>query len=102
MAPNPTNVRVVFFAKARELAGLSESTIDVDGTSSCDQLFARLVEKFGLESIRDNLILAINEQFVERGATLDLKEGDEIAIIPPLSGGSFLTVCSIRSNFQID
>jgi molybdopterin converting factor small subunit len=35
----------------------------------------------------DSLTLALNEEYVQTGAVLSLKEGDTIALIPPISGG---------------
>ena len=32
-------------------------------------------------------MLSVNQEFVERGPFLALHSGDEIAIIPPISGG---------------
>ena len=35
----------------------------------------------------DSLTLALNEEYVSSGEVLDLKNGDTIALIPPISGG---------------
>ena len=32
-------------------------------------------------------MLAVNQTFVERGQLVELHSGDEVAIIPPISGG---------------
>ncbi len=32
-------------------------------------------------------VLALNQEYLEKDATTGLKAGDEIAIIPPISGG---------------
>ena len=35
----------------------------------------------------DSLTLALNEEYVQTGEVIDLKNGDTIALIPPISGG---------------
>ncbi|KAH8382800.1 hypothetical protein KR009_005316 [Drosophila setifemur] len=82
------NVHVLFFAKSRELAQTNRSTVDVPTQIVASDLLEQLVSRFGLAAIRDNLILAHNETYIEDLSDKILfKEGDELAVIPPLSGG---------------
>ncbi|XP_011496618.1 PREDICTED: molybdopterin synthase sulfur carrier subunit [Ceratosolen solmsi marchali] len=81
-------VKILFFAKARELSGFKESEIVVPVLISFIELKDQVIEIFNLETIRDIVILAVNEEFVEPDAFLKLTEKDEIAVIPPLSGGT--------------
>lgn len=81
-------VKILFFAKARELTGKKECRITVPRRLSYVDLIDKVIGQFELERIRDTLILAVNEEFVPSDATLSLSEKDEIAVIPPLSGGS--------------
>jgi len=65
-----------------------ELTADEANTSSLRNILA--LKYPGLASmVRDeeNLTLALNEEYVTRGQILVLKEGDTIALIPPISGG---------------
>jgi len=80
-------VRVLFFAKARELTGTKECKIYIPRELSSTNLFDKIIHTFKLESIRNQIILALNEEFVVPNSTLILSEKDEIAVIPPLSGG---------------
>lgn len=84
-----TKVRILFFAKARELSGKNEAFYQLNTTNIvASELLRRICEDFNLEFIRDNLILAINEVYCDDlRLELQLSEGDEVAVIPPLSGG---------------
>lgn len=81
-------IQVLFFAKARELCGQKESQLLIPSTISYHNLLDQIVKTFSLESIQHNLILAINEEYATTGSIVQLKEGDKVAVIPPLSGGN--------------
>lgn len=78
---------VLFFAKARELTEKAECKISVSKEISASDLLNKIINTFELEIIRNQIILAVNEEFVDPSSTLVLSEKDTIAIIPPLSGG---------------
>ncbi|XP_012256806.1 molybdopterin synthase sulfur carrier subunit-like isoform X6 [Athalia rosae] len=82
-----SEVKILFFAKARELTEYTESQILLPAKISYQALLETIVLKFGLQSIRDIIILSINEEYVAADAILNLADRDEIAVIPPLSGG---------------
>lgn len=43
---------------------------------------------FRIEPLASQLMLALNEEYIEKDAEeLTLKAGDQLAVIPPLSGG---------------
>jgi molybdopterin synthase catalytic subunit/molybdopterin converting factor small subunit len=74
-------VKVKLFAGLRERAGWSER--DFDDITHVDEVWPAL--SLGPEPA--GLLYAVNKQYVERGH--ELSEGDEVAVIPPVSGGSF-------------
>lgn len=80
-------VKVLFFAKAREISEKQNALIHVPNEITCRDLLGKIVEEFSLHQIRHSVILAVNEDFCHLDDQLFLKQGDEIAIIPPLSGG---------------
>lgn len=71
------------FAALREQAGTRERSLDLADGASVDDVWPAL----GLGEEPRGLVYAINRAYVERGAPL--ADGDEVALIPPVSGGAF-------------
>lgn len=86
---SPVKLRILFFAKTRELSGSSEATLELESPNIlASELVNQICAKFNLEIIKQNIILAVNEDYCDNlQRQLQLKEGDEIAVIPPISGG---------------
>lgn len=85
-------VQVLFFASAREAAGnISSTDLELDTGSDTGILRNRLAELYPklahMVLDEDNLTLALNEEYVTSGQILPLKNGDTVALIPPISGG---------------
>jgi molybdopterin synthase catalytic subunit len=77
-------VTVRLFAGLRERAG--RARVEVEDVARIDDVWARL----GLGDEPAGLLYAVNRKYVERGH--QLADGDEVALIPPVSGGSFRLV----------
>ncbi len=78
-------VRVLFFAYLRERVGIRETTVEVAEGAVVDDLWRRLRERFErlpAESPR----FAVNRVYVDKGHALH--DNDELALIPPVSGGN--------------
>lgn len=89
MTNTTVNVKVLFFAKARELVSAEEESVIIESKMTASNLKVTVLEKFpALEPIQKSIILALNQEYLnEDENAITLKDGDEIAIIPPLSGG---------------
>ena len=80
-------IKVLFFASCRELVGNSEISISLPDRSSVSDLLARLAADHPrLTEMEASLMVSVNQAYVDR--TQQLNEGDEVALIPPVSGGA--------------
>jgi molybdopterin converting factor subunit 1 len=81
------HVTIRLFARLRELAGGSELTRDLpDGASALDAWHVLAAEFPALGDYTRVVSCAVNEEYARLSATL--KDGDEVAFLPPVSGGS--------------
>jgi MoaE-MoaD fusion protein len=77
-------VVVKLFAAVRERAGTGERTLDLpDGSRAAD-----VWERLELGNEPAGLLYAVNRAYAD--ADHLLADGDEVALIPPVSGGAFL------------
>jgi molybdopterin synthase catalytic subunit/molybdopterin converting factor small subunit len=79
-------VTVKLFAGLRERAGTGEREIELPEGAKIDAVWAAL--ELGAEPA--GLLYAVNKKYADRDRRL--AEGDEVALIPPVSGGAFRLV----------
>ena len=72
------------FGITRELLGGREATIEIEGTTVGD-LRAALQDRFPQLMGLRSLLIAVNNDYAED--EVDITTSDEIALIPPVSGG---------------
>uniref|UniRef100_A0A8C1LQS1 Molybdopterin synthase sulfur carrier subunit n=1 Tax=Cyprinus carpio TaxID=7962 RepID=A0A8C1LQS1_CYPCA len=84
-----TEVSVMYFAKSAELTGLKAEDITVPSRISSLQRWQDLESRHPrLSVLQDQVVLAVRQDYVPLGEQpLTLRDGDEVAVIPPLSGG---------------
>jgi molybdopterin converting factor small subunit len=86
--PGEARVRVLLFASARELAGVGEYEAVLPAGSRASALRALLKARFVLLGVAaDEAPLAVNQAYIGPSADPVLADGDEVALIPPISGG---------------
>lgn len=83
------SVKLLFFAKAKELVGKSEAEAKfLRNNFTKKTLLEDIFNIYEvLQPLANCLLLAINEEYVDSSETFYLNEGDTIAVMPPLSGG---------------
>ena len=80
-------VQILFFGMLRELAGRAGDTIDLaEGASVADVLRHYESQIPRLKDCLSSLALAVNQQYA--GPETKLNPGDEVALLPPVSGGA--------------
>ena len=83
----PVKVRIRAFAAYRELLGREELALDLADGSTVGAAFESLFRaRADFARLQRSTLFAVNRQYV----ALDhvLAEGDELALIPPVAGGS--------------
>ena len=79
-------VSVRLFAGAAEATGVRMHRMTIEDGDMVDQLFGRMADEFPvLAAMKASLKFAVNQEFVEMDHSLS--DGDEVAVIPPVSGG---------------
>lgn len=78
-------VRVLFFAYLRERAGTRETTVELPDGASVDDLRRQLRVRYEGLDLADNVRMAVNRVYVDNPYVLH--DNDELALIPPVSGG---------------
>jgi MoaE-MoaD fusion protein len=80
-------VKVLFFGQLRDITGFSETFLEVHENSTLQGVFDHFLTIFpGLRAHSGSVLLARNQEFAPR--TTPVAEGDEIAFLPPVSGGT--------------
>jgi len=79
-------VNVKLFAALRDVVGQAALSLDVAEGRAAAQIAEQIAEKYPqVEKYLKRIAYAVNQEYVP-GTTV-LKDGDELALIPPVSGG---------------
>ncbi len=78
-------VTVLLFAVYRELAGTGDLEVSLPERADVRALLAKLRERAGLAGLPAEVAVAVNRRYADLGTPL--ADGDEVALIPPVSGG---------------
>ncbi len=80
-------VTLLYFAVVRELIGKPSETREIESGQTLKQVFDEIAEEHpALYRLRPSLMFMVNQEYA--AADLQVQDGDEIALIPPVSGGT--------------
>ncbi len=79
-------VKTKFFAAIKDIVGTPEVELEITPGTTAGDLFQRYCRQHPrLNQYAERIMISVNLEFVS--PETHLKEGDEIAFIPPVSGG---------------
>ncbi len=83
-------VTLRLFATARQAAGRSSDHLDVPTDATLDDLVAAAVARYGDEfaAVLPTARVWVNGEEPPAGGSTRLHAGDEVAVLPPVSGGA--------------
>ena len=87
-------VRVLFFGAARDAVGQEQVEVDLESPINAVRARAHLLARYpSLQRFGNSLLFAVNQQYAENDR--EIREGDELAVFPPVSGGSEVAQTSV-------
>lgn len=79
-------VKVLFFGRLKDVIGKSEESHDLTEASTIEQLFSLYSQRIPeLARYRSSVVPSLNQEFVAWDTPLH--SADEVAFLPPVSGG---------------
>jgi molybdopterin converting factor subunit 1 len=80
-------VNVLFFGLTHDLTGFAQEQVDLPEGENLDGLCRCYETRFPrLSGVADSLLVAVNHEIAPR--SVRLHDGDEVAFLPPVSGGT--------------
>lgn len=79
-------VRVLFFGQLKEITGVAEEDAELSEGARVEDVFERYGRRFPkLAEFRASIAASVNQEYA--GWRAPLSSGDEVAFLPPVSGG---------------
>ena len=81
------HVKVLFFGQLKDITGRSEDSAELPAGASLESIFDLYATQHPrMRELRPSIVIARNHQFADAATTV--ADGDEVAFLPPVSGGS--------------
>lgn len=79
-------MKVLYFASARDAAGLSQEVLKLSGRTTVSELLVVMTSKHpSLSTLAKSTRISVNRVLVDWDAILE--DGDEVGVLPPVAGG---------------
>ena len=93
-------VRVLFFGQLKDIVGVSQEEADLSEGARVEDLFERYGRRFPrLAEFRPSIAASVNQEYAAWRAPL--AAGDEVAFLPPVSGGQMEATVAEEDIFQL-
>lgn len=76
--------KLVFLGRLEDAAGMGELAV---ASAPLDQVLAALDPALAVQLLGERVRMALNGQLITEGGGIVLADGDELAFLPPVSGG---------------
>lgn len=84
---------MLYFAMFREQIGKSEEQLAVPPGTIAGDIFTLVTQNYpALAGMRDSTLVMVNQEYADPDQPLN--DGDEVALIPPVSGGEHRFICT--------
>jgi len=91
-------VRVLFFGQLKEIVGVAQDEAELSDGARVEDLFERYGRRFPkLAEFRPSIAASVNQEYA--GWRSSLSAGDEVAFLPPVSGGQ--QAAAVEDVFQL-
>jgi MoaD family protein len=77
-------ILVKYFASFKELTGKTQESIQIEKGKTTKDLLEIIMKKYNFKD-NVNIVIALNQEYIKTDTLL--KDGDEVAIMMPSSGG---------------
>jgi molybdopterin synthase sulfur carrier subunit len=74
-------IAVKYFANMRDIMGKADDSVDLSDGATVNDLWGKVSDN----TMPENTLIAVNMEYTD--ANHALKEGDEVAFFPPVTGG---------------
>ena len=84
-ATAPMTITLLLFASYADALGASTLDVELPGESTVGDVLAQIRSRHGADRLPPSPLVAVNQRY----AAMDqvVREGDEVALIPPVAGG---------------
>ena len=79
-------ITVLYFANVKDITGVKKETMNLTPDTSIKKLLTNISSKYpAIKSMLDVVKISVNYKMMEMNTILN--DGDEVALLPPVSGG---------------
>jgi molybdopterin converting factor subunit 1 len=79
-------VRVLLFGQLKDIIGCQEDSLELESGAKLSAVLSHYAERYPkFQGLNNSIACSINQEYAQGSAVL--REGDEVALLPPVSGG---------------